>query len=472
MTLAAAIKDFDKFCSQGCLDLYDSVETRFREAFPEYSDVMFVRAPGRVNIIGEHTDYNGLPVLPMAIDRETVIAFAASEDEECSLVNVDPEHQLRRFIVSSDIKSLPMGDWGTYVQAAAQAVSRWAEINSPGALPLNGFVGCVGGNIPGGSGLSSSSALVVASALALARVNNIEISRAELSAVLAAGEHYVGTQGGGMDHAVILMAEQGAALKVDFFPVRVKPTKLPDGYVLVIANSMVSAKKTGEARAGYNTRVAECKLGLRMLRSLAKGDFPLVMKSKLMSEFMAAVGDAAPYVDRLPKRGMSLAEISAFAGVTEDYLTERCLRQRDGDSLPEPAGGFLPGLRCRHLLTESARVQQAVEAASRSDADALGSLMGQSHDSCANDYGLSRDELETLVASLRRHGAAGARLTGAGFGGCTVALVESSRVQSLIDGVWQDYYLDYLPSIGIDTPGEQSAAIFACRAAGAACVMS
>ncbi len=469
MTLAAAVKDFGEFCSPGCQELYGSVEEGFHQAFPNQSDVMFVRAPGRVNIIGEHTDYNGLPVLPMAIDRETVIAFAVSDDEECTIVNADGEHEPRKFDISSDIKSLPMGDWGTYVQAAAQAVCRWAEINSPGALPLNGFVGCVGGNIPGQAGLSSSSALVVASALAIARVNGIEISRAELSAVLAAGEHYVGTQGGGMDHAVILMAEQGAALKVDFFPVRVKPTKLPDGYVLVIANSMVSAKKTGEARAGYNTRVAECKLGLRMLRSLAKADYPAVMKAKLMSEFMDVVGDARPYIEQLPTCGMSLRDISAFTGLTEDYLTERCLKQRDGDHLPEPKEGFLLGLRCRHLLTESARVHQAVEAASRSDAAAL---MNQSHESCANDYGLSRRELETLVAALRRHGAVGARLTGAGFGGCTVALVHSDDVQRLIDGVWQDYYVDYLPTLGIPTPAVQDRALFACTAAGAACVMS
>jgi len=178
--------------------LYASALDGCRCAFPDGGDVRIARAPGRVNVIGEHTDYNGLPVLPTAIDREIAIAFTVSESVEVTLTNIDSRFTKKSFVLSDTIEPFDRGDWGNYAKAAGQALWRWAAENSPKSLPLKGFRGCAGGTIPPGSGLSSSSAMVVASAFAFIAANDLGIGREELAGLLARAERYVGTEGGGM----------------------------------------------------------------------------------------------------------------------------------------------------------------------------------------------------------------------------------------------------------------------------------
>ena len=446
----------------GASPLYLEVLDRFEAAYPGCREVSIVRAPGRVNIIGEHTDYNGLPVMPMAIDREIVIAFAPAPGSEVDLVTADPSYPRARFTISADIPKYETGHWGNYVKAAAQAVWGWAAANRPSALALHGIRGCVGGNIPPGSGLSSSSALVVASAIAVG--GGLAIEKAELADLLAKGEHYVGTEGGGMDQAVSLVAEAGSALKIDFFPLRTRPVTLPAGHVIVVANTMVSANKTGAARIAYNTRVAECRLGLEMLVHAASGP-PYEGGQegvRLLRDFMVAEPHWEAVLASLPDGPMSVAQVAERVGTHEENLRRKCLTMRDGSLMPEPQDGFQPKKRCRHVLTEGARVEQAAEAATRGDAHALGRLMDESHASCAGDYEISCPELDELVLLMRRSGALGARLTGAGFGGCAVALVRSDGAGSFMDEVWQAYYVHYLPSRRIDTPQDRESVLFAC----------
>ena len=449
--------------------LYDEVRASFERTFGVCRDIVFVRAPGRVNIIGEHTDYNGLPVMPMALDREIVIAFVPHEQPVVELVNVDPSYPPVSFDLSSDIPPYETGHWGNYAKAAAQAIWEWAEKHEPNALPLEGICGAVGGSIPPGSGLSSSSALVVAVACALSR--KLRITKPELADLLAYGERYVGTQGGGMDQAVSLLAAKGSALKIDFFPLTARPIKLPENHLFVIANTMVAANKTGGARLVYNTRVAECRLGLEMLKRSASTKYDLT-DATLLKHFLDRVSDWRDHLDRLPNDPISLADAAEYTGLSEDELARKCLIQRDGTLLDTPKEGFFPKKRCRHVLSEACRVENAAKASEAGDAVALGVLMNESHSSCALDYEVSCPELDEMVSIMRRHGALGARLTGAGFGGCAVALVSAANAQSLTDGIWHDYYCSYLPTRGIPTPSDPNSVLFTCSPSEGAGIIS
>jgi N-acetylgalactosamine kinase len=409
---------------------YADVEKRFRTVFGGDSKIEFVRAPGRVNIIGEHTDYNGLSVLPMALDREIVIGVAARPESVVELTNVAESMPPVEFALSAQVAPYATGHWGNYVKAAAQALWEWAAANSPESLPLKGFRGCVGGSVPAGSGLSSSSALVVAAATALVHVNKLPISKPDLADLLAKGERYVGTEGGGMDQAVSILARKGYALKIDFFPLRTTPVKVPEGCSVVVANTLVVAKKTGGAREAYNTRVAECRLGLAMLKGVVRDSHPDAESAVLLRDFAEAVPN---WPDALNQ----LQEVST------------------------------PKMRVRHVLTEGRRVELAARAMEQGDAAELGRLMDESHLSCARDYEISCQELDELVGALKTAGALGARLTGAGFGGCAVALVRSADVEQVLDGVWQSYYVKR--GVSHDRRDE---VLFACSPAGGAGVLN
>src|SRR5271154_1578631 len=155
--------------------------------------VFAVRAPGRVNLIGEHTDYSGLPVLPVAIDRSTIVVAAASTTVEIEVANADPGWPSRRFAIERPIPPYQAGDWANYVKAAIQGV-----IDRFSASDLRGASMVVGSTVPPASGLSSSSALTVATAMAFIAVNQLELDALDTATMVAQSERYVGTHGGGV----------------------------------------------------------------------------------------------------------------------------------------------------------------------------------------------------------------------------------------------------------------------------------
>jgi N-acetylgalactosamine kinase len=397
------------------------------------SPTFVVRAPGRVNLLGEHTDYNGLPVLPMAIDRSILIAGAARADRGLRLFNTAARFSDREFVIGDPIPPYPGGDWGNYSKAAVQGLLRHC-----GAQLSRGADLLIDGSIPDGAGLSSSSALVVANALALLEANGFPLPRPALAELLAAAERYVGTLSGGMDQAVSLLAQSGHALRVNFFPLRVRPVVLPPGYSIVVCHSLVPALKSGAARLAYNLRVIECRLASRVLERVLGAHLPRSLRT---------VGDLAalfphrplldflwPLTAQLPERPLQLAEIAAVVGTSVERLRERC------GIAPELGDRFALVRRLRHVLSEAERVNQAVEALAAADAARFGQLMDASHASCRDDYEISCAELETLIQMAKEAGAVGARLTGAGFGGCTVNLVRDSDVVSFRTRLQRNFY--------------------------------
>ena len=192
-----------------------NLSDKFKKLF-NIEPSFIIKVPGRVNLIGEHTDYNGFPVLPISISCFISAIGAPRTDRSIHIRNIDSRFPYTVFDLSQSIPHSPDGDWANYVKAAVQSLSSVLE-NTPSGMNV-----LFQGTIPQSAGLSSSSALVIASALALLAANRHQMNPLELAELMAVGEHYVGTQGGGMDQAICLLGKKCKAVKIDFFPTRRK----------------------------------------------------------------------------------------------------------------------------------------------------------------------------------------------------------------------------------------------------------
>jgi galactokinase len=376
--------------------LSDPMEA-FGEVFEGSLPTHLSRAPGRVNLMGDHTDYNGLPVLPMALRQEIRILFRPRDDGILRIVNRNPEFPPRSFPLSPHIPPEPPGDWGNYLKAPCQALARRLG-------PLRGLDGLITSTLPAASGLSSSSALVIAVARALLHANGAEIPNLDLAVEMARAERYTGTQGGGMDQAISLGARAGYASRVEFGPLRLYESPIPPDWRFVVANSLARAEKSGSAREAYNLRTQECREAIGKLRL-----------------------------------ALSAEGIPGAASLTYHELLGRFslndLLEMGRVHLTGPVLG-----RFRHVVTEALRVYRCEKAMQEEDLLAFGILMDASHESLRTDYEVSTPMLDRLVALAREGGAAGARLTGAGFGGCVVALTDPHRLDRLLATLEEVHY--------------------------------
>jgi N-acetylgalactosamine kinase len=395
----------------------------FAEAFPCSGASRCCRVPGRVNLMGEHTDYNGLPVLPMAIDRAITAAWARRKDQCVVAASVDPAFQRVTFENAPDITPSPPGSWENYLKAAFVAINRHFKIAQPPGLDL-----LVSASIPYAAGLSSSSALVIAGGLAALDACGLrlgkDITRLELAALLADAEHYVGTRGGGMDHTVILNGQAGCACKIGFLPLHVERVPLPAEACLVVCHSGVRADKSGAMLDRYNEGPALSRLICVLVEKAARETFDDEIQLTCLGDLWygplcLTLGEVRALVqESIPGECVSLDWACRRLG-----LPENDLRALTIGSLPEPPGGFDLHARARHLLSEFERVERGRDCLVAGDLDAFGELMNASHESCAHDYKVSCPELDALTHAARQSGALGSRMTGAGFGGSTVSLV-------------------------------------------------
>ncbi len=298
--------------------------------------------------------------------------------------------------------------------------------------------------------------MVVLGALMLLAAGGLSLPGPELATLLARAEHYVGTQGGGMDQAASLLSRSGTALKIDFFPLRVTSAPLPAGAAFVVADSLVKAAKTAEALDKYNRRPIECRLAVAVLRRLLPAGREAAPER---------LGDLNAGQRREAERALhpapyTLAEIAGILGASPEQTARTYCLRRDGSLFPEPADGFKLHQRCRHVIEEGDRVEQALAALRAGDTAALGALMNRSHESCRDLYEISCPELDELTRVARQAGAEGSRLTGAGFGGCAISLVPEARLPAFLQEVSRAYYREYLRR----APEDLSSTLFACRA--------
>jgi galactokinase len=342
-----------------------------------------VFVPGRVNLIGEHIDYHNLPVLPMAIQRGVWIAYQRRDDSRVRAISADVDGECS-FEWTPQLEPGAPGDWCNYVKAAAQAVTgKWGV--------LRGIDAAVSGDLPPAAGLSSSSALLTGATLALLRANGINPSFEELMEVLPEGEYFVGTRGGGMDHAAVLAGRAGCALLVEFAPIKVEPVPIPDGWTFLIVHSGSMAEKSSAVKAEFNARRAA---GQRALMRLG------------LQSFREATREKAPAPDT--------DEAPVF----------------------------------EHVIGEHERVHAAVEALRRADARLFGRLLLASHASLRDLLRVSTPALDRIVAEAVSAGALGARLTGAGFGGCAIVFCTAADREQVRQALRDRLIIDAEPSDG------------------------
>jgi len=347
----------------------------FERAFAARPSLL-VAAPGRVNLIGEHTDYNDGYVLPAAIDRHVVIAAAPRTDRQVRLYALD-FRGASEFSVD-DVRFDQDQRWSNYPRGVAWALQQ-------AGYKLIGCELCITGDVPIGAGLSSSAAIEVATAYAFQVMGELALDGVKRALLCQKAENeFVGMRCGIMDQYIISLGKRGHALLIDCRSLEYRLVPVPAGCSLIICDTK---KRRGLVDSEYNTRRRECEagakaLGLRALRDITPQDF--LARQEILDE-----------------------------------VTRK---------------------RCRHVVTENQRVLDAVQALEAGDLAQFGRLMNASHLSLRDDYEVSCPELDAMVeAAWAQAGVLGARMTGAGFGGCTVSLVLNEAVESFQRDVAQRY---------------------------------
>ena len=357
----------------------ESLQRSFEQRYGQQPRIF--RAPGRVNLIGEHTDYNDGFVMPAAIEFQTWVAVGKREDPvlhaESGQFREKAEWPL------NGLSGAPRQHWSDYVRGVA------AVLQSAGYSPSGANL-MIQGQVPLGAGLSSSAALEVSTALALLSTVGKQVPPRELAQLCQRAEHeYAGTRCGIMDQYIAVCGESNHAVMLDCRTLGSTLLPLPDTVRLVICNSMV---KHELAAGEYNHRRADCEAGVRILRH------------------------HLPSVRAL--RDVALPDLE----IHKNEMSETVYR------------------RCRHVITENRRVLDAAAALQAGDLQQFGDLMYDSHRSLREDYEVSCEELDLLVKLARDHkGVYGARMTGGGFGGCTINLVQAAEADCVASDLAEAY---------------------------------
>ncbi len=360
--------------------LMPRLQAAFETAF-DAKPSLVVQAPGRVNLIGEHTDYNDGFVLPCAIDFHTLMAARPRSDRQVRVLALDMRDEQDRFSLDAPIAPVPERPWANYVRGVVLELAR-------AGWPLAGADLAITGNVPPGAGLSSSAALEVAVATAFKHLGGCQtLDATEIARIAQRAEnHFVGIRCGIMDQLVSARGQAGHALLIDCRSLAVHPVALPPGVAVMIVHSNV---QRGLVDSEYNLRRAQCEA-------------------------------AARHFEVAALRDLQLAQLPSSARAA---LTDTALR------------------RARHIVTENARTLAARDALAAGDLSGMGRLMALSHASMRNDFEITVPAIDHLVEVLQQAigDEGGARMTGGGFGGCVVALLPAALVNSASAAVATHY---------------------------------
>jgi len=344
------------------------------------ADTIIVRSPGRINLIGEHTDYNNGFVLPAAIDKAVYVAIEKNATNKISLHSVDFNESVE--VELADIKPVP-GHWSTYILGVVDQLIK-------GGHSLGGFKLSIYGDVPLGAGLSSSAAVECAAALALNELFELKIERIELVKIAQLAEHeYAGVKCGIMDQFASVFGKKDSVIKLDcrsleyeYFPVNM------DGYKIVLLDSQV---KHSLASTEYNTRRNQCEDGVVLI----KKEFPDVK---------------------------SLRDVSLS-------MIEDCLSHDE-----------IISKRCRYVVEENTRLQEGCNDLLNGNIKGFGKKMFATHKGLSEQYEVSCKELDFLVEAVKdMPEVIGARMMGGGFGGCTINIVKEEAIETMINKVTDKY---------------------------------
>jgi len=491
---------------------YHRILSQFTRVYNPKAEVVIARAPARVNLIGMHIDHRGGSVNPIAA-KEMVIAAQPRDDDYIVLHNID-NHRFppRCFRISDELPEKPIGDWLQWTEEKSEETQKngtagdWANYVKAVACylqelhrdykKLKGMNALVAGNIPTAAGLGSSSALVVSSAEALLRINDLEINPEKLPELCGTAEWYVGTRGGCGDHAAIKLSKQGHISNIGFFPIQIDFAPFQDGYRVAIVNTLKQAKKASGAKSVFNERVATYEIALMLLSQ----KFPLIREKvqffRDLNTDNLGVDETWLYkmLKSLPLRisRKQLLSLLRFCGLRSN-VNHRAKRAENADALKEifrthdePKNGYRVRGVCLYGLAECARAQVAVSFLKENNMKAFGELISLSHngdrvtrcvngnrtqyeevvsdeyldkliaDACSSDrnrvesaklyrqpggYAVSCQELDELVdITMDVEGVLGAGRTGAGLGGCISVLIEKDKTDDLRKKVYGEYY--------------------------------
>ncbi|HEX2971181.1 MAG TPA: galactokinase [Tepidisphaeraceae bacterium] len=376
----------------------NAIKEQFGQFFGSDGLIRVVRAPGRVNLIGEHTDYNDGFVFPMAIEPEVRVVCRAREDGKIRLASTVFPGQIAEFSLHEKITRGEPG-WANYSRGVA------AELLAAGT-PLTGMDAMISNTLPVGGGLSSSAAIEVATAWAFLALGGLEIDASRLALLCQKAEHeYALVPCGIMDQTIVISARAGHAMLLDCRDLSRQFVPLdPRELRVVIVNSMVKHELSG---GEYAQRRHQCEEGVAFF--------------KKQNPAIKALRDVSPkQVDEAKKQ-----------------LSDVVYR------------------RCRHVVSENARTVEAAMMLGRKDYERVGELMIQSHNSLRDDYEVSCPELDFLASeAMKIKGVYGARMTGGGFGGCIVALAQPRSVDALVEHLSRTYAekFNLKPNAFVTTP--------------------
>lgn len=350
--------------------LLKRVVSSFVAAYGE-PPALVARAPGRVNLIGEHTDYNDGFVLPCAIDYQTLVAAAPRDDGHLRVVAADYGDALDEFRLDAPILPRPDVPWSNYVRGVVQMLRERG-------VALRGAELSIAGDVPQGAGLSSSASLEVAVLQALNGLNGLGLERTDLARLAQRAENeFVGCQCGIMDQLISAAGQAGHALLIDCRSLALRPVPLPAELAILIVHSRVAR---GLVDSAYNERREQCEAAARHYGVPALRDLDL-------TRLLAGASGLDPLILR----------------------------------------------RAHHVVSENQRTLQAAEALAAGDLHRLGELMVASHASMRDDFQITVPAIDELVEIIQDElaGQGGARMTGGGFGGCVVALLPQDRVAAV-----------------------------------------
>jgi galactokinase len=358
--------------------LKDKTQSLFAEKFG-YPATHVIQAPGRVNLIGEHTDYNDGFVLPCAIDYQTVISCAARNDRTVRVIAADYDNQIDEFSLDAPIVAHDSQQWSNYVRGVVKHLQK-RDRNFGGVDMV------ISGDVPQGAGLSSSASLEVAVGTVLQQLYHLPLDGTQIALNGQEAENqFVGCNCGIMDQLISALGKKDHALLIDCRSLGSKAVSMPKGVAVIIINSNFKRTLVGSE---YNTRRQQCETGARFFQQPALRD-------------------------------VTLAQFNAVANELDPLVAKRV----------------------RHVLTENARTVEAADALEKGDLQRMGKLMAESHASMRDDFEITVPQIDTLVeivkAAIGDKG--GVRMTGGGFGGCVVALVPENLVDTVQQAVASQY---------------------------------
>ncbi|MGY3688110.1 galactokinase [Vibrio coralliilyticus] len=360
-------------------ELTQAVKASFKQVL-NYQPSHIIQAPGRVNLIGEHTDYNDGFVLPCAINYQTVVAAAKRDDSRVRVIAVDYDNQVDEFDLTEEITFQQDKMWANYIRGVVKFLLQRG-------YDIQGADLAVSGNVPQGAGLSSSAALEVVIGQAFKVLYNLEMTQAEVALNGQQAENeFVGCNCGIMDQMISAEAMENHAMLLDCRSLETQPVSMPEDVAVMIINSN---KQRGLVGSEYNTRREQCE-------------------------------NAAQRFGVKALRDVTIEQFNEQSDMLDDVVAKRA----------------------RHVITENDRTLEAADALRANDLKRMGELMAQSHASMRDDFEITVFEVDTLVEIVKSviGEQGGVRMTGGGFGGCIVALVPPALVDEVTEAVENQYH--------------------------------